>query len=243
MTKPKFHIVIPARYGSRRFPGKPLADICGKPMIQHVYEIAKQTQAASITVATDSVQILEFCQSIEAQCLLTDVVCESGTDRLAIVSEHMGWHSYDIVVNLQGDEPLMPPNLIDQVAQELEYFTDSDCNIATLYTPIKDGNNPNDVKVVVDEYGYAMYFSRCPVPYGAKYFKRHIGIYAYRVGFLQNFAKMPKCGLEQAEHLEQLRAMYHGAKIRIEEAVEIPGQDVNTFEDIIKVEKALPIGK
>jgi len=239
MLKPNFHIVIPARYGSSRFPGKPLANICGKPMIQHVHEIACRTKAKSVTIATDNVQILDFCKTIKAQCILTDTTCESGTDRLAEVSRIHGWCSDDIVVNLQGDEPLMPPSLVNQVASLLEYFTGSDCNIATLYTPIENGNNPNDVKVITDEYGYAMYFSRCAIPHGATIFKRHIGLYAYRVGFLQNFEYMPNCGLERVEHLEQLRAMYHGAKIRVEEAVEIPGPDVNCPEDLEHVIKAM----
>jgi len=237
--EPNFHIVIPARYSSNRFPGKPLALINGKPMLQHVVEVAQRTSAKSITVATDSPLIANFCENIKVQCLVTNEFCESGTDRLAIVCQELGWKNNEIVVNLQGDEPLMPPSLITQVAQELEYFNGIDCEIATLYTHTKDVNNPNDVKVVTDQYGNAMYFSRCPIPYGATKVKRHIGIYAYRVGFLLNFRHMPMCGLEKVEHLEQLRAMYHGAKIRIEEALEIPGPDVNTPEDIEKVEKAL----
>jgi len=239
MLNPKFHIVIPARYNSTRFPGKPLALINGKPMIQHVYEIALCTKAESIIIATDSVQIEKTCKEFNARVLMTPCFCESGTDRLAQVCEEMGWADNEIVVNLQGDEPLMPPSLITQVAEELEYFSGSDCEIATLYTLTNDKDNPNDVKVVVDEYGIAMYFSRFAIPFGAREVKRHLGIYAYRVGFLKNFSKMIKCGLEKAEHLEQLRAMYHGAKIRVEEALEIPGPDVNCPDDIARVEKAL----
>ena len=168
---------------------------------------------------TDSVRIetaaKEFCDNV----LLTQEICESGTDRLARVAEHMGWARDEIVVNLQGDEPLMPPSLLTQVAEELEYFDGADCEIATLFTYSEEFNNPNDVKVVADTYGIAMYFSRHDIPHGASKLKRHIGVYAYRVGFLLSFGNMEQCGLERGEKLEQLRAMYHGAQIRFEEAM------------------------
>jgi len=239
LPNPDFHIVIPARFDSKRFPGKPLALINGKPMIQHVYEVALCTEAKSITIATDSPRIVEACEDFEAQCLLTDQWCETGTDRVAQVCEKLGWERDTIVVNLQGDEPLMPPDLISQVAGTLAYYDGNDCEIATLFTYSEDIYNPNHVKVVTDEYGVAMYFSRCPIPHGAKKIKRHIGLYAYRVGFLLDFVKMVKCGLENTEQLEQLRAMYHGAKIRVDEAMVVPGPDVNAPEDVEEVIKGL----
>lgn len=234
-----FHIVIPARYNSARFPGKPLAMINGKTMLQHVYEVALCTDAKTITIATDSVRIEKAAKEFNANVLLTQDICETGTDRLAKVAEHMGWERDEIVVNLQGDEPLMPPSLLTQVAEELEYFDGADCEIATLFTYSEEFNNPNDVKVVADAYGIAMYFSRQDIPHGAAKLKRHIGLYAYRVGFLLSFGAMRQCGVEKGERLEQLRAMYHGAKIRIEEALDVPGPDVNAPEDIAKVERVL----
>jgi 3-deoxy-manno-octulosonate cytidylyltransferase (CMP-KDO synthetase) len=216
-----------------------LEQINGKPMLQHVYEIALSTPAKSITVATDSTVIMDACKRFNAPCILSEEYCSSGTDRLALAVEHFNWDDKEIVVNLQGDEPLMPSSLLVQAAEELEYFQDIECDIATLFTYSKDFNNPNDVKVVSDEYGCAMYFSRHDIPYGAISLKRHIGVYAYRVNFLRNFGKMRKCGIELGERLEQLRAIYHGAKIRVEEAVEIPGPDVNVPEDIERIEAIL----
>lgn len=234
-----YHIVIPVRYNSVRFPGKPLALINGKTMIQHVYEIALCTPAKTITIATDSSHIEAACKEFDANVILSKEFYETGTDRVAAICQDMNYADDEIVVNLQGDEPLMPPSLLTQVAEELKYFDGVDCEIASLFTFSKEFNNHNNVKVVSDEYGTAMYFSRHDIPHGAATLKRHVGIYAYRAGFLHNFHKMEKCGLEQIEHLEQLRAMYHGAKIRVEEALEIPGQDVNVPEDIEKVEKIL----
>ena len=238
-----FHIVIPARYSSTRFPGKPLALINGKPMIQHVYEIGCQAGAQSVIIATDSLGISDACRKFTDKVLISPHIYNSGTERIAHVCEYMKWDDDEIVVNLQGDEPVMPPSLLTQVAEELAYYGGIDCEIATLFTYSKDFNNPNDVKVVSDEYGIALYFSRHDIPYGSKKLKRHIGVYAYRVGFLKNYLKMNECGMERAEHLEQLRAIYHGAKIRVEEALEVPGPDVNVPSDIKRVEEVLNVEK
>jgi len=234
-----FHIVIPSRYNSTRFPGKPLELINGIPMIKRVYDIACQTPAKTITIATDSALIESTCKGFGADVMFVEEYCHTGTDRLAQIADRIGWEDNEIVVNLQGDEPLMPPSLLVQVAEELDYFQGIDCDIATLFTYCTEFNNPNNVKVVSDEYGIAMYFSRHDIPHNATSLKRHIGVYAYRARFLKSFAAMRECGVERAEHLEQLRAIYHGAKIRVEEALEIPGPDVNVPEDIVKIEEIL----
>jgi len=239
-----YNIVIPARYASTRFPGKPLVEINGKTMLEHVYDVAKQSNAKNIVIATDDLRIKsvadEFCNTV----LMTSDQHQSGTDRLAEVCEIMQWKEEDIVVNLQGDEPLTPPELLHQVATNLHDF--QDCAIATLTTPIEEMteiDDPNIVKVVSDINGYALYFSRASIPFKREvdeptvknqYF-RHLGIYAYRVEFLNNYNKMPQCALETIERLEQLRAMYHGYKIHTQQAVKLPGPGIDTPEDLHKV--------
>jgi len=239
-----YNIVIPARYASTRFPGKPLVQINGKTMLEHVYAVAKKSNAKKIVIATDDERIKAVADNFCDTVLMTSDQHQSGTDRLAEVCEVMQWQVEDIVVNLQGDEPLTPPELLHQVATNLHDF--QDCAIATLTTPIEEQceiDDPNIVKVVSDINGYALYFSRAAIPYKREkdeptakhqYF-RHLGIYAYRVEFLNNYNKMPQCTLETIEKLEQLRAMYHGYKIHTQQAVKLPGPGIDTPEDLQKV--------
>lgn len=246
--KANYHIVIPARYASTRFPGKPLQDIHGRTMLEHVYSVAERSSAQSITIATDDQRIFDvasgFCESV----LMTSDQHQSGTDRLAEVCEKMQWGEDEIVVNLQGDEPLTPPELLAQVANNLYEFQDA--SIATLTTDIHetaDITDPNIVKVVSDIDGYALYFSRAGIPFMRDsdgettgfIYQRHLGIYAYRVAFLNAYHKMPSCELEVIEKLEQLRAMYHGHRIHTQKACQLPGPGIDTPEDLQKVTSLL----
>ncbi len=244
-----FRVVIPARYGSTRLPGKALLSMGGKPMLQWVYEAARQSKAREVFVATDDERIAQAARGFGAQVVMTDANHASGTDRIAEVSRVMKWGAEEIVVNVQGDEPLMPPKLIDRVAQMLE--THASAAIATLASPVTSLDelfDPNAVKVVTDAEGRALYFSRAPVPWdrdGAagglasqKSFanaRRHLGLYAYRVGALQRLASLAPSLLEQQEKLEQLRALENRLEIRVLDAAERPGQDVNTPEDLERV--------
>lgn len=248
-----FTVVIPARYASTRLPGKPLQDIGGKPMIQHVWEQARKSSAQRVVVATDDARIVEACQGFAAEVVLTRVDHNSGTDRLAEVASALGLSNDAIVVNVQGDEPLIPPAVIDQVAANLAAH--SEAAIATLAEPIDDVAalfNPNVVKVVTDKNGLALTFSRAPLawardafavsreqlPAGVPY-RRHIGIYAYRAGFLHNFVAWGPCWLEDTECLEQLRALYHGERIHVADALEAPQAGVDTQEDLERVRRLL----
>ena len=234
-------LVIPARFNSSRLRGKPLLLIAGKPMVQRVYECAQQAGFNDIIVATDDARIQDVCQTFGADVCMTSAKHETGSDRLAEVVELRQLADDDIVVNLQGDEPLTPAVNLHQVANNLEQHPEA--MIATLCTPISndaDYEDPNVVKVVTDNNGMAMYFSRAPIPYqrdsvvdAAEFAKRHLGIYAYRAGYLRNFVKMESCQLEQLEKLEQLRAMWYGTRIHVAEAQEIPGPGVDTPEDLI----------
>ncbi len=215
-----FTVVIPARYASTRLPGKPLQDIAGQPMIQRVWNQARKSAASRVVVATDDERILAACQGFGAEALLTRAEHNSGTDRLEEVASRLGLASDAIVVNVQGDEPLIPPALIDQVAANLAAHPEA--AIATLAEPIHEVSalfNPNVVKVATDIDGLALTFSRAPLPWARDAFardrdslpegvpyRRHIGIYAYRVGFLADFVAWGPCWLENAESLEQLRA-------------------------------------
>ncbi|MDG9923970.1 MULTISPECIES: 3-deoxy-manno-octulosonate cytidylyltransferase [unclassified Pseudomonas] len=248
-----FTVVIPARYASSRLPGKPLQDIVGKPMVQHVWEQAKKSSATRVVVATDDPRILEACQGFGAEVLMTRVDHNSGTDRLAEVATQLGLPNDAIVVNVQGDEPLIPPSIIDQVAANLA--ANSQAGIATLAEPIEDVTalfNPNVVKVVTDKTGLALTFSRAPLawardafaksrdalPEGVPY-RRHIGIYAYRAGFLHDFVSWGPCWLEDTECLEQLRALWHGVRIHVADALEAPAAGVDTPEDLERVRRLL----
>ncbi|WP_207061096.1 3-deoxy-manno-octulosonate cytidylyltransferase [Motiliproteus sp. SC1-56] len=249
-----FSVIIPARYASSRLPGKPLQDIAGRPMIEHVYRRALESEAARVVIATDDPRIESVAKGFGAEVVMTDAAHPSGTDRLQEVVTRLGLYADDIVVNVQGDEPLIPPRIINQVAHNLA--AEPAASIATLSEPIEDlatFKNPNVVKVVADQQGRALYFSRAPIPwprdamaddalealpqgYG---FQRHIGIYAYRVKLLNDFVRWPPCPLEQTECLEQLRAMWHGAQIHVAEADEAPPAGVDTPEDLARVRALL----
>jgi 3-deoxy-manno-octulosonate cytidylyltransferase (CMP-KDO synthetase) len=244
-----FRVVIPARYASARLPGKALMSIGGKPMVQWVYERARASGADDVLIATDDHLILSAGHSFGSEVVMTDAAHTSGTDRIAEVARKHAWPEDEIVVNVQGDEPLIPPALISQVARLLEKHPQAD--IATLATPIESLEeflNPNAVKVVTDEEGRALYFSRAPIPWnrdGAatglssqKVFsgsRRHVGLYAYRVRALLRVAALAPSALETAERLEQLRALENGMEIRVADASERPGPDVNTAEDFERV--------
>lgn len=240
-------LVIPARYASSRLPGKPLRELAGKPLIQHVHERALAAGFATVLVATDDARIRDVCEGFGADVAMTAATHETGSDRLAEVVQQQGWPNETIVVNLQGDEPLTPVVNLHQLAKNLERFPEA--GIATLATPIankEDFFNPNVVKVVRDEQGMALYFSRAPIPFQrdeslaiSDYALRHIGMYAYRAGFLKAFAGWMPSYPEQLEKLEQLRALSHGYKIHVDIAAEVPGAGVDTEEDLLKVELLL----
>ncbi|MBB5022131.1 3-deoxy-manno-octulosonate cytidylyltransferase [Desulfurispira natronophila] len=245
-----FHVIIPARYQSVRLPGKPLRDIAGKSMIQRVYEQACRSGATQVVIATDDQRIVEAAQTFGAPVCLTSSRHPSGTDRLQEAAAQLQLQDDDIVVNVQGDEPLIPPAIIDQVARNLARHPRA--SISTLYAPCQDAQtmfNPNAIKVVTDTHGYALYFSRAPIPWVREHFdapqptlpadmtfKRHIGIYGYRAGFLQRYVQWPSAPIERWESLEQLRAMWNGEVIHVEEAVEIPRGGVDTPEDLERVQ-------
>ncbi|MDH5191334.1 MAG: 3-deoxy-manno-octulosonate cytidylyltransferase [Gammaproteobacteria bacterium] len=248
-----FRVVIPARHASTRLPGKPLLEIAGLPMIQHVYERALDCGADSVVIATDDERIQRVAESFGADVCMTSPDHPSGTDRLAEVVGKLSYDKDDIVVNVQGDEPLMPASLVEQVAELLSQSKSAD--VATLCTPILDGNdifNPNVVKVVTDKEGNALYFSRAPVPWHRDAFAqekdivlddsvyfRHIGLYAYRVSFLKQYSSLTPSPLETIESLEQLRVLWHGHKIAVANALDVPGPGVDTIDDLKKVEKIL----
>ena len=248
-----FTVVIPARYASSRLPGKPLQDIAGKPMIRHVWEQACKSSARQVVVATDDARIVEACHGFGAQVLLTRADHNSGTDRLAEVAAALGLAPDAIVVNVQGDEPLIPPAIIDQVAANLA--ANPQAAIATLAEPIDDVAalfNPNVVKVASDRNGLALTFSRAPLPWARDAFavsreqlpanvpyRRHIGIYAYRAQFLPDFVAWGPCWLEDTECLEQLRALWHGVRIHVADALQRPPAGVDTREDLERVRRLL----
>jgi 3-deoxy-manno-octulosonate cytidylyltransferase (CMP-KDO synthetase) len=232
-----FIVIIPARLESTRLPEKVLLDIAGKPLIQHVYIAACQSAADKTVIATDSRQVFDIVVAFGAECIMTSPEHTSGTDRLAEVISILGIADDEIIVNLQGDEINMPAPLVNQVAEMLQ--NDSQCHMATLCEPINDDRDikdPNIVKVVFAKNNMALYFSRAPIPWrkqvSARHHFRHIGLYAYRAGFLTEFSQMPKCLLEQSESLEQLRALYHGANILVHEACMPAGLGIDTEQDL-----------
>lgn len=250
--KNDFLVVIPARYGSTRLEGKPLLPIRGKPMVEHVYRRAVDSGAKRVIVATDDRRIAVACEGFGAQAVMTRVDHPSGTDRLAEVAQLLDLDERQVVVNLQGDEPLMPPALIRELAQAL--LSRGDTEMATVATPIHSANDifdPNVVKVVRDYAGNALYFSRAPVPWNREQFAdplsvsrvdgylRHLGIYAYRAGFLMRYPGMAVVDIERHERLEQLRALWHGAKIFVVTTAMNPGPGVDTREDLRRVEQIL----
>lgn len=249
-------IVIPARHASTRLPGKPLADIAGKPMIVRVAEAAQRCRNNGIWIATDHEDIRAAVEAHGHTAIMTRTDHPSGTDRIAEVAARLGWQEDEIVVNIQGDEPLIDPALIDAVAQALE--NDAQAAIATAAHPIHeavDFFNPNVVKVVCDAAGRAMYFSRAPIPWARDTFAaqaagsrpatlptglgalRHIGLYAYRAGFLHRYGQLPPSPLEGIEALEQLRALWHGHIIRVLTCDTAPPAGIDTPEDLERVRK------
>lgn len=251
-----FHVAIPARYGSSRLPGKPLRLLAGRPMVQHVYERAMESGANQVVIATDDARIAEVSEGFGARVCMTAAEHKSGTDRLAEVAETLGWKDDDIVVNLQGDEPQMPATLVHQVAADMAGHEDA--GIATLCAPIVQAHDlfdPHVVKLVMDNRGYALYFSRAPIPWhrdeflgdsrripADTRFYRHLGLYAYRVSVLRRYPELPHCELEHAEALEQLRALAAGIRIHVSVATEMPPHGVDTEADLRRAEQALSAG-
>jgi len=238
-----FHVMIPARYQSSRLPGKLTMNLHGQTVIERVYRQALKAKPTSITIATDNPVIFELASQFGATVEMTSVSHQSGTERLAEVVARANFQADDIIVNVQGDEALIDPALINQVAKSL---ASSQAPMATLCWPIDDESmchNPNVVKVVRDREHHALYFSRYPIPFdrdgiGAQRY-RHIGLYAYRAWFLLELVKTPACQLEEIEALEQLRVLWAGYKIKVDEACVYPLQDINTAEDLEKATQLL----
>lgn len=244
----KYHIVIPARYASERLPGKALLDLAGRPMLQHVWLRARESGADSVTIATDDERIARVAEAFGAQVVLTAANHQSGSDRVAECTRKLDWPDDRLVVNLQGDEPLMPPACLDQVAELLNQSPD--CEVASLYWPITDADevrNPNAVKVVTDARNRAMYFSRAPIPFSRSHasieealaagaeWKRHLGLYAYRTAALQRYTACKPTPLEKSERLEQLRMMEQGAGIAMAKACRFIPAGVDTEKDLQRV--------
>jgi 3-deoxy-manno-octulosonate cytidylyltransferase (CMP-KDO synthetase) len=229
-----FVVVIPSRYASVRLPGKPLRDISGKPMIQHVHERAAESAAHAVVIATDDERIAAASEAFGAKVCMTGDHHRSGSERIAEVCDIMDWGDDKIIVNLQGDEPTMPAQLIDQCA---ELLVDPTADIATLASPIasqEDFDNPNVVKTVLDDAGNALYFSRAAIPHdGMELALHHHGIYAYRCGVLRRLVAAPPSGLELSERLEQLRALSLGMTIRVAAPIRRPGAGVDTEQDLL----------
>jgi len=248
-----FKVVIPARFGSTRLPGKPLLDIAGKPMIVHVCERALESGAEEVVVATDDDRILNAVTDLGIKAVMTRADHQSGTERLAEVASLCGWKSEQIIVNLQGDEPLIPPDYIRDVAEALA--SQKQAGIATLAARINEQEeifNPNAVKVVLNKAGFALYFSRAPIPWDRDGFAlvdrqltnkmpylRHIGMYAYTVDFLQRYCLWEASPLESVEALEQLRILWHGEAILVKTVATTPAAGVDTQEDLLRVAQAL----
>ncbi len=243
----KFHVIIPARFASSRLPAKMLADIHGKPLIQHVYERAIQSNAASVTIATDHEQIQQVAENFGAQVCLTATSHNSGTERMAEAAEKLGFDDDEIVVNVQGDQPLVPVSTINLAAQALQEMTT--ISMSTIAAPIKqraDLFDPNIAKVVRDKQGCALYFSRALIPWnrdallaepsGAsidlQHYYQHMGLYAYRVGFIKRYLTWEASPLENIEMLEQLRVLWHGEKIYVAITDEKIPPEVNTQADL-----------
>jgi len=248
----KFKVVIPARYASSRLPAKPLLDIGGKPMVVRVAEQASASGAEEVVVATDHIDIFNTVEQSGFKAVMTREDHVSGTDRIAEVAAHLQWTDDVFVVNVQGDEPLIDPKLIHQVATDLNMHPHA--SIATACHAIRDKEimlNANVVKVVMDVHGYALYFSRAPIPYHRDAFAqsqdlpegmlvyRHVGIYAYRASFLHAYANLTPAPIEQYEVLEQLRAMWHGYKISVSVVNEAPATGVDTHDDLALVRKII----
>lgn len=243
-----FKVVIPSRYESSRFPGKPLADLNGKPMLQHVYECAIESGAEEVIVATDSTLVGMAAEEFGATVCMTLGEHNSGTDRLCEVIDKLEWSDDTIVVNLQCNEPMTPPDIISQVAINLLDHEDADCS--TLCVPIESVEEVEDsdiVKVITDSNGNAMYFSRSIIPFRGyvednmvmSLWSRHIGLFAYRASLLRRYKNYPVCDIEKAEKFEHLRLMWNGMRINVAKAINLPGPTVHTQEDLEKVKLKL----
>lgn len=247
---PGYHIVIPARMASERLPGKPLADVGGRTLIEHVYRRASESSAASVTIATDDDRIRRAAVAFGADVAMTSASHQSGSDRIAECVERRKWPDDSVIVNLQGDEPLMPAACLDQVAELLA--SDPVAQMSSLYWPITDATeilDPNVVKVITAPDGSALMFSRSVIPFprawgeldaallAGQRWKRHVGLYAYRAGALRAFTRTPVSPLEAAEKLEQLRVLEHGGRIIMAEARAFIPAGVDTPEDLERVRR------
>lgn len=248
MSQTEFNIVIPSRYGSSRFPGKPLHPLNGKPMILHVIERARESAASTIIVATDDSRIEKLCVEAGAQVEMTDEACVSGTDRIAEVATRLAWADDCIIVGLQGDEPATSAELLNRLANNMHEYADA--NMATFCVPVNDSQeyrNANRVKVVRDHRGMALYFSRASIPASRDSavdtdFPQsfiHIGLYAYRCDFLKRFSNLSPAYIEQQEQLEQLRVLYNGGRIHVDQISEVAAgvdhpDDVEAIEEVLK---------
>lgn len=246
----KFIAIIPARYASSRLPNKPLADINGKPMVVHVMERARESGASRVIVAVDHIEVANVVQDAGGEICMTRIDHNSGTERLSEVIEHYGFSDDQIIVNVQGDEPMISPVIIFQVAENL---IASRASMATLAVPMNqsaEAFNPNTVKVVIDAQGYALYFSRANIPFNHQGFAilkdkisytllRHIGIYSYRVAFIRRYVNWQVTQLEQIESLEQLRVLWYGEKIYVARAKVMPSIGVDTLADLQRVRNSL----
>lgn len=251
-----FVVVIPARYASTRLPGKPLRVIAGRPMVEHVFCRAAESGADDVIIAADDERIVRAAAAFGAHAVMTDPAHPSGTDRLAEIARTMRYPQGQILVNLQCDEPLMPPGLIRQVAEDLESHPQA--SIATLCEPVETAGelfDPHVVKVIMDREGYALYFSRAAIPWDREAFAvtteelpagavhhRHVGLYAYRAGFVSEYVGWTPCVVERMEALEQLRALWHGHRIHVALASERPGHGVDTERDLERAAQALGAG-
>lgn len=246
-----YTIIIPARMHSTRLPMKPLKDICGKPMIVRVVEQALKTKADRVVVATDHEDILKAVQDAGYEAVMTSSECSTGTDRLAQAAEFLGIADDEVVVNIQGDEPLMPPEVADAVAEMLAAHPEASMSTAAhTLGSVEEFLNPNVVKVVLDASGLALYFSRAPIPWPRDHFAsdkgslpedfealHHLGIYAYRRSYLRQYPSLVKSPLEKAESLEQLRAMHNGHRIAVKVLHEALPAGVDTQDDLDRVRR------
>jgi 3-deoxy-manno-octulosonate cytidylyltransferase (CMP-KDO synthetase) len=256
-VNPRFAVLIPARLASTRLPDKPLADIAGLPMVVRVAQRAMQSRADRVVVAADDARILDACAAHGVQALLTRTDHPSGSDRLAEACQLLGLGDDEIVVNVQGDEPLIDPALIDAVARELDAHPGAAMSTAAhAIDSLEDFLNPNVVKTVLDAQGYALYFSRAPIPWWRDGFAqhgptalptapgplRHVGIYGYRAGFVRGFPSLPPAPVEATEALEQLRALWHGHRIAVHVSAHAPGPGIDTPEDLERVRAVFASG-
>lgn len=243
-----YHIVIPARYASERLPGKVLLDLAGRSLLEHVWQRAGESSAESVVIATDDERIVSVAEAFGAQVVLTSPDHQSGSDRIAECAAFLNWPDEQLVVNLQGDEPLMPSACLDQVAALLD--EQPDCEVASLYWPITEADevvNSNAVKVVTDSKGRALYFSRAPIPFARSFasitdamesgieWKRHLGLYAYRLEALRRYTSCSPTPLEKSERLEQLRIMEQGGRIAMAQASEFIPAGIDTPQDLHRV--------